>query len=72
MRHRIFKDGQQVNTIVGDAAFVEELCRANGYTSEPIHDEPEPKPAPAPTLEQRVEELERIVAQLLKKEETPQ
>lgn len=67
MRHKIFKDGRQVNSIVGGSAFVEDFCRKHGYTSEPM-ELPEPaaaaEPEAPPTLEQRVEALERTVAQL--------
>ena len=64
MRYKIFKDGEVVNTIVADEAFVESYCSKNGYTyEEEILPEPEPAPA-EPTLEERITELEAVNAEL--------
>ena len=43
MRYKIFKNGEQVNTIEADASFIEEYCVLEGCTYEPI---PEALPDP--------------------------
>ena len=40
--YRIFKDGEEVNTIVAGPDFVEDYCTKNGFTFEEIV-EPEPE-----------------------------
>ena len=52
MRYKIFKDGEEVNTIVASPDFVDSYCAANGYTYEedPL---PEEEPVePEPTTEE--------------------
>lgn len=56
MRYRILKNGEIVNTIVADEAFVADYCAASGYTYE-SEEVPEPTPPP-PTTEERVAALE--------------
>lgn len=56
MRYRILKNGEIVNTIVADEAFVADYCAASGYTYE-SEELPEPPPPP-PTTEERVAALE--------------
>lgn len=47
MRYKIFKDGEQINTIVAEPDFVENYCAENGYTyEEEILHEPESVPEP--------------------------
>ena len=48
MNYKILKNGEVINTIVGDEAFVSAYCTANGYTYQQIA-EPEPEPEPEPT-----------------------
>ena len=48
MKYKIMKDGDVINTIVADEAFVTDYCEKNGYTFEKI---PEPKPEPEPETE---------------------
>lgn len=48
MRYRILKDGELVNTIVSDEAFVTSYCKKHGYTYESL---PEPEPVPEPEEE---------------------
>ena len=47
MRYKIFKDGEEINTIVAESDFVEDYCAANGYTCEeeilPETEETEPE-----------------------------
>ena len=63
MNYKILKDGEVVNTIVAGSDFVEDYCKANGYTYELI--ELEPEPDPKPTTEQRVTDLEEAMELLL-------
>lgn len=56
MRYRILKNGEIINTIVADEAFVADYCAASGYTYE-SEEVPEPTPQP-PTTEERVAALE--------------
>lgn len=58
MIYEIFKDGESVNTIVADEAFVKTYCEENGYTYTEIIREPEPASEPEPT------EMERFRADL--------
>ena len=51
--YRIFKDGEEINTIVADKVFCALYCEANGYTYELIP-EPEPEPVPEPEKEPSV------------------
>lgn len=53
MRYKILKDGEVVNTIVGQESFVSAYCVENGYTYEadPL---PEPEPIPEPEEETSV------------------
>lgn len=51
MRYKIFKDGEQINTIVSESDFVENYCAANGYTfEEEILPKPKPKPEEEPSV----------------------
>lgn len=45
MRYEILKNGEVVNTIVSGPDFIEDYCKANGYTYGLI---PEPEPIPEP------------------------
>lgn len=47
MDYKIFENGEHINTIFADEAFVEMYCAENGYTYEAI---PEPEPIPEPTV----------------------
>lgn len=59
MVYMIFKDDEQINTIIASPSFVETYCAENGYTYEAeICEEPdtqtvytEPEPEPEPTAE---------------------
>lgn len=53
MDYKIFQNGEQINTIVADEAFVSAYCAEHGYTYEAV--EPEPEPTPEPTQLDRVE-----------------
>ena len=46
--YRIFRDGEEINTIVADEAFCASYCERNGYTYEQM---PEPEPIPEPEVE---------------------
>ena len=46
--YRIFRDGEEINTIVADEAFCASYCEQNGYTFEIM---PEPEPIPEPEEE---------------------
>ena len=46
MNYKILKDGEVVNTIVAGSDFIEDYCKANGYTYELIEPEPEVDPEP--------------------------
>lgn len=48
MRYKILKDGEVINTIVADKAFVIDYCKANGYTYEE-ENLPEPETEAEPT-----------------------
>ena len=39
--YKIFKNGEEMNTIVASIPFVESYCAKNGYTYEEIVSEPE-------------------------------
>lgn len=55
-------DGNLINTIFADEAFVTEYCAGNGYTYEKMPDpEPTPAPVPEPSLEEQVAELTKLV-----------
>ena len=56
MRYRILKNGEIINTIVADEAFVADYCAASDYTYE-SEELPELTPPP-PTTEERVAALE--------------
>ena len=49
MNYKIFKDGEEINTIVADEAFVTAYCAKNSYTFEEYQMPPEPIPAPEAT-----------------------
>lgn len=49
MRYKIIQNGETVNTIVADGAFVADYCAANGYTYEAVEPTPEPEPEPTDT-----------------------
>lgn len=38
MMYRIFKDGDEINSIVADETFVKSFCTKNGYTYEKMPD----------------------------------
>ena len=44
MNYKIFQNGEQINTIVADEAFVTSYCKDNGYTYEAVEPTPEPEP----------------------------
>lgn len=46
MRYRILKNGEIINTIIADEAFVADYCAASGYTYE-SEELPEPPPSSA-------------------------
>ena len=47
MRYIIYKDGEQINTIVADVDFCKAYCEVNGYTyEEEVIINPEPTPEP--------------------------
>ena len=46
MNYKIFQNGEQINTIVADEAFVSAYCAEHGYTYEAVTPEPVPEPAP--------------------------
>lgn len=48
MNYKILENGEIINTIVSDEAFVSAYCAANDYTYQQIS-EPEPLPEPEPT-----------------------
>ena len=54
MRYEILKDGEVVNTIVADEAFVADYCEKNGYTHRQL---PDPVPRPEPELPTELEQL---------------
>ena len=49
MNYKIFQNGEQINTIVADEAFVSAYCAENGYTYEAVEPTPEPTPEPTDT-----------------------
>lgn len=53
MDYYIYENGQLINTIVADEAFVSAYCAEHGYTYEAVS--PEPEPTPEPTQLDRVE-----------------
>ena len=58
MDYKIFENGEHINTIFADEAFVKAYCAANGYTYEVV---PEPVPEPDPNAEPTTEELINIM-----------
>ena len=63
MIYEIFKDGESINTIVADEAFVKTYCEESGYTYAEIIREPEPESNPEPTeIEQLRADLDYIAA----------
>lgn len=62
MVYMIFKDDEQINTIIASPSFVETYCAENGYTYEAeIREEPEPEPtAEDVALDLMAEHEERI------------
>jgi len=60
--YRIFRDGNEINTIVADEAFCSEYCEKNGYTYELMPEEPEIVEV-EPTTEERVTALEETTTQ---------
>ena len=52
MNYKIFKDGEEINTIVADEAFVTAYCAKHGYTFEEYQMPPEPEPEAEPTTEE--------------------
>lgn len=46
MDYYIYENGQRINTIVADEAFVSAYCAEHGYTYEAVTPEPVPEPAP--------------------------
>ncbi len=59
MKYKILKDGEVINTIVADEAFVTDYCAKNGYTFAKI---PTPEPAQEPKTEPT--QLDRLEAQV--------
>lgn len=49
MNYKIFQNGEQINTIVADEAFVSAYCAENGYTYEAVEPTPEPEQEPTDT-----------------------
>lgn len=49
MDYYIYENGQLINTIVADEAFVSAYCAENGYTYEAVEPTPEPEPEPTDT-----------------------
>lgn len=49
MDYYIYENGQLINTIVADEAFVTSYCKDNGYTYEAVEPTPEPEPEPTDT-----------------------
>ena len=47
--YRIYENGEEINTIVADEAFVTAYCAKNSYTFEEYQMPPEPIPAPEAT-----------------------
>ena len=54
MNYKILKNGEVINTIVAEEAFVSAYCTANGYTYQQIA-EPEPEPEPTETEQLRAD-----------------
>ena len=59
MDYYIYENGQLINTIVADEAFVSAYCAENGYTYEAV--EPTPEPEQEPTIDERVTALESAI-----------
>ena len=55
MRYKIFENGNEINTIVADATFVESYCKKHGYTYE-LSELPDPEPV------EKVTEIEQLRA----------
>ena len=49
MNYKIFQNGEQINTIVADEAFVSAYCAEHGYTYEAVEPTPEPEQEPTDT-----------------------
>lgn len=49
MRYKIFENGEEINIIVADEAFVTDYCEQNGYT---YQEAPLPDPVPEPEPEE--------------------
>lgn len=47
MNYIIYKDGQEINTIVAEPDFIDQYCTENGYTYE-VRPDPVPVPEPEP------------------------
>lgn len=65
MLYKILKEGEQINTIVADEAFVTAYCEENGYTFEELEETEPVAPEPAaPTVEEQLAELQSQVKTL--------
>lgn len=62
--YKIFKNGEEMNTIVASIAFAESYCAKNGYTYEEIVLVEEEVAEPLPTIEERVTTLEESNAEM--------
>lgn len=51
MRYAIFENGEEINVIEADEAFVTDYCEQNGYT---YQEAPLPEPVPEPEEESSV------------------
>lgn len=59
MDYKIFENGEHINTIFADEAFVKEFCAAYGYTFEAV---PEPEPTLIPSeLREKAYNTERVI-----------
>jgi hypothetical protein len=54
MDYKIFENGEHINTIFADEAFVIAYCTQFGYTYEVV---PEPVPEPDPSAEPTIEDI---------------
>ena len=55
MKYKILKDGETVNTIVADEAFIISYCENHGYTYEEIQERSIPESELEPTQLDRIE-----------------
>lgn len=56
--YKIYKDGEEINRIVADEAFVVPYCEENGYTYElDVPPEPIGPPEPAPTEQETTDAM---------------